>query len=560
MEQSTPATRLDELRKALLPQQNEAIDAALAALEQGDRAQVLMACGSGKTRIGSSLVVATGARSVIAFFPSLALIKQTLGTWLDASTGFDRRIDWLCVCSDSTVAAGVDELVLTESDLGFAVTTDSQSVRAFLEQDTEAVRVVFSTYHSSAVIAEAIPGGFSFDLGVFDEAHRTTGKDSIFSLPLNDEFVPVTKRVYFTATPKHLSYRKRKRDGEAETVYSMDDESLYGTVAYRLPVREAIQREIISDYRVIISIVDDESISRDRLSQSAIQHDGAVFDAEAVANAIAIRNAVRKYGCKKIITFHDLVRSAQAFAEDAIVQGELDLPIWHVNGSMPSEVRAKIMDGFAASPEGVVTNARCLTEGVDVPAVDMVAFLSPKRASVDIIQAIGRALRRHPAKHRGYVLVPLYVSELTRENLEQVLSESGYDRIWSVIEALREYDDIVTASISNATISIGSGQTLQDLGGFGIVEVAGPAMHLNWLRSVIDTQCIEAIGDTWDLNYGRFKTFVSTYGHADVPDSYVADGAQLGRWCGRQRLLRRRGDLPEERVSRLESLGFNWSP
>ncbi|POZ80221.1 DEAD/DEAH box helicase family protein [Burkholderia contaminans] len=284
MEQSTPATRLDELRKALLPQQNEAMDAALAALEQGDRAQVLMACGSGKTRIGSSLAVATGARTVIAFFPSLALIKQTLGTWLDASTGFDRRIDWLCVCSDSTVAAGVDELVLTESDLGFAVTTDSQSVRTFLEQDTEAVRVVFSTYHSSDVIAEAIPQGFSFDLGVFDEAHRTTGKDSVFSLPLKNEFIPITKRVYFTATPKHLSYRKRNRDGEARTVYSMDDEALYGPVAYRLPMREAIQREIIADYRVIISIIDDETINRDQLSRGALRQGGALANAESVGN------------------------------------------------------------------------------------------------------------------------------------------------------------------------------------------------------------------------------------------------------------------------------------
>ncbi|POZ80220.1 helicase associated domain-containing protein [Burkholderia contaminans] len=286
----------------------------------------------------------------------------------------------------------------------------------------------------------------------------------------------------------------------------------------------------------------------------------SVGHCQSVANAIAIRQAAQKYGCKKVITFHDYVASAQEFANNTVAQTEVGMPIWHVNGAMPSGERFEIMSAFSASPIGVVTNARCLTEGVDLPAVDMVAFLSPKKAPVDIIQAIGRALRLHPGKQTGYMLLPLYVNQLNQDNLERALHESGYDRIWSVIEALREHDDVVKTAITDATVSSGKGVVTPGASGFGFIEMSGPAIHLDWLRAVIDIQCIEAIGSALDSLIGMLEAFAVEYGHVDVPQSYVVDGENLGRRCNALRESYRKGLLSEESVQRLEAIGFRWFP
>ncbi len=541
----------------LFDHQKEAVAATLSELAVADRCKVLMACATGKTRIGVEIAVARNARTVVVYVPSLALLRQMLPDWIDAP--FDGGMSYLCVCSDKTVAQG-DEVIVTAEELiadlhlgNRSVTTQAADVRDFLTlPGFTGVRVLFSTYQSSDVVRDGCPEGFAFDLGIFDEAHRTAGKDSAFSAPLLDSHTPIAKRVFMTATPKHFDYRKRNKEGEARAVFSMDDEAIYGRAAFRLPIRSAIERGLIAGYQILVSVVNDQMIA-ENLNQKHVRYEGN--DAELMAHALAIRNAMDTYGIKKVVTFHDSVAEAKLFAENPAIQQELGTSMFHVNGFIPTRERSRVMDQFAVAPAGLVTNARCLTEGVDVPAIDMVAFLHPRKSHVDIIQAIGRALRlpTDGTKDTGYILLPLYVNQLENGGLEAALEQYGYDTIWQVIQALREQDEVIEAALRDGMIK-GSGEKRK----LDFIHVIGRAVDLPWLREVISTRCIEALGDTWEKNYGILERFHREGKDVNVLRDTIIDGVKIGNWVARQRQAHKRGELPPERASRLEAIGLSW--
>jgi superfamily II DNA or RNA helicase len=540
--------------------QQEAVAGTISNLATDDRCKVTMACATGKTRVGPSIAIARGARTVIIYLPSLALIRQTLPEWIAAP--FPAPLRYLCVCSDSSVADQSDEVVVTEDDIErefgrSVVTTRSEVVQEFLADDADAVTVVFSTYQSSDVVRDGMPDGFTFDMGFFDEAHRTAGRDGMFSAPLHDAHTPMAKRVFMTATPKHLSYRGRKAGDEAAVVYSMDDEKLYGRTAYNLPIREAIKRGIIADYKVLVSVIDDQRIKRDAL-KGQIGSDGKPVDAEAMAHAIAIRDAMDQFGVSKVVTFHNSVAEAEEFATHPAIAAELKTSTFHVNGNQAASVRSEILGQFAEATDGVVTNARCLTEGVDVPAIDMVAFLHPKKSHIDIIQAIGRALRQNgdSGKTHGYVLLPLYVPEIGNGGLDRALKEFGYDTIWQVIEALRVQDEVVNAAIQEATRARRTG----DAPKLDFIEITGPAVHLALLRNSISTRCIEALMAPWDEMYGVLVRYKEETGRANPPQDAVFEERNLGAWLNTQRQFRRDGKLSTERIATLDGIGVAWNP
>lgn len=538
-------------RPTLFEHQAEAIAGTMAELAISDRCKVLMACATGKTRIGPEIAMARGARTVVVYLPSLALVRQTLPDWISAP--FDGGMSYLCVCSDKTVARA-DEAAVTVDDLiaefhlpTKCVTTQGADVRDFLTlPGFDGVRVVFSTYQSSDVVRDGCPEGFVFDLGLFDEAHRTAGKESAFSAPLLDSHTPIAKRVFMTATPKHFDYRRRNKDGEAKVAFSMDDEAVYGRAAYRLSIRHAIERGLIAGYQVLVSVVDDWMIEADRCTRGG--------DSESLAHALAIRHAMNEYGIKKVVTFHDSVADARQFAENPFVQTELGATMFHVNGSIPTGERGNIMSQFAAATTAVVSNARCLTEGVDVPEIDMVAFLHPRKSHVDIIQAIGRALRlpRNSNKTTGYILLPLYVRDIENGELERALNEYGYDTIWQVIQALREQDEVVEMALRKAKMG-GRGREPLDF-----IHVMGQAIRLDFLREAISTRCVEVLGESWDEWFGVLERIYRETGSANVRSNLVIEGMLIGVWVGKQRTAYRNHTLSIERIARLESLGMMW--
>ena len=543
-------------RPPLFEHQKEACASVLAELKIADRCKLRMACATGKTRVGVEIAMAQQARTAVIFLPSLALVRQTLPYWISAP--FEGGISYLCVCSDKTVTKGDEPIVTVDefiSEFGLTrkgVTTRGGDVRDFLTlTGFDGVRVVFSTYQSSDVVRDGCPEGFRFDLGIFDEAHRTAGKQSAFSAPLFDSHTPIAKRVFMTATPKHFDYRHRGRNGEVKPVFSMDNETVYGRITYKLSIRQAIDRNLIAGYQVLVSVIDDKNISKDwKIAESWVENN------ESVAYALAIRAAMDKFELQKVVTFHDSVADAKRFAESPIVQAELGVQMFHVNGSIPTNVRSEIMAKFAAAPTGVVTNARCLTEGVDVPEIDMVVFLHPRKSHVDIIQAIGRALRlpRGSAKTTGYILLPLYMSEIENGGFERALKKYGYDTIWQVIQALREQDEVVENELREAVI----GMTLGEPRNLDVIHVMGPAIYLDMLRRGISTHCIEALGESWWGMFAILERFYREGRSGSVTQRAVVDGVQIGSWVSAQREDHRAGRLSAERTSALESIGFKW--
>jgi predicted helicase len=327
-------------KKSPQPHQAEALDALLPALQIHDRVSAIMACGTGKTLValwvaeyfvnaGGASVPASRAGNIqeparqeprptnagckiLVLLPSLALLRQTLHEWLRETRL--PSLAYLCVCSDPTVKEGIDALTTPQSDLDFQVSTDAASVRRFLGAPFAGVKMIFSTYQSASVVGAAMPPGEAFDFAVFDEAHKTAGREGRnFALALDDQNLPIRKRLFLTATPRHYNPHDRDREGEARLLFSMDNPAVYGPQAYRLTFAEAARRGIICGYKVIISVITSEMVTNDLLSHGEVLVNGDAVRARQVANQIALRDAVEKYGVKKVFTFHRDVKSAQSF-------------------------------------------------------------------------------------------------------------------------------------------------------------------------------------------------------------------------------------------------------
>ena len=542
-----------------LPHQTKALQKIELAFKDADRATVVMACGTGKTLVQLWAAEMLNVKSVLVLVPSLALIRQTLHEWLRQTMW--ENFSYMCVCSDPSVAKGSDEVAVKQSELDFPVTTNSLDVLRYLNTVAQGPRMVFSTYQSARAVAEGMPCDFVFDLGLFDEAHKTAGRGGTkFAFALDDDNLRIGKRLFMTATPRHYDVSKKDKEGDSKVVYSMDVPELYGETAYSLSFRQAINNNLICDYKVLISVVTSEQIDDWQLSHGEVIVQGGVVKARQVANQIALRNAVEKYGVKRIFTFHSTVKSARLFTSSGGEGINSELPDFvavHVNGAMSAAKRVHIMREFEHAKQAVISNARCLTEGVDVPAVDMVAFLSPKKSRVDIVQATGRAMRKSPAKKIGYVLVPLYLELQKGESIEAAVERSDFIEIWNVLQAMKEQDDMLTDIIERA-------RKINDLTGeydderfSECVEVLGPALSLEVIRKFVTTRCLDNLRSYWDKRLGELIAYRNLHGDMIVQHKYPTYA--LATWLLRQRMLRKKGLLSKEKVKRLDELGFPWS-
>jgi predicted helicase len=491
------------------PQQEEALAAIVPTLQKESRATAIMACGTGKTLVTLWTMEQLGARRVLVLLPSLALLRQTLHEWLKETSL--ESLAYLCVCSDPTVKADADEIATPQSDLDFEVSTNPETVRRFLDAPFQGTKIVFSTYQSAAVIGSAMNPDESFDLGVFDEAHKTAGREGRnYGYALDDSNIPVGKRLFVTATPRHYNPSQRNKEGEATVAFSMDDPKVYGEQCYTLSFSKAANLGIICGYKVIISVITSDQVNNEILSRGIVEVKGDEIRARQVANQIALRDAVNQYGVGKVFTFHSTVKSAASFVSQGNEGVRTHLPefdAFHVSGAMPTAHREKLMQEFRRIDRGVMSNARCLTEGVDVPAVDMVAFLSPKKSKVDIVQAIGRARRKSPGKQIGYVLVPLYLEQREGETLEEAVARTNFEEVWDILQSLKEQDEVLSILIREMSESIGLGKGFTDNRLSERIEFRGPVLTLEGLRDSITARSLERLESYWDLNFGRLKTF-----------------------------------------------------
>jgi predicted helicase len=389
----------------------------------------------------------------------------------------------------------------------------------------------------------------------------------LFSHSLKDENIRIRKRLFFTATPRHYDIRHRDKEGDFRII-SMDDEAVYGSRAYTLTFGSAARQGIICNYKVVISVVDGQEINEFVLKHGITLVEGDLIGARWVANQIAIERAVEKTGAKRAITFHSRISTAREFSNDTsrgIRQFLPEFSVFHVNGEQKSSERKQLIRSFREAGKALITNARCLTEGIDVPAVDMVAFIDPRHSRVDIAQATGRAMRKPSGldKKVGYVVIPLFLERKSGETLEEALERSEFDDVVNVLNAMQEQDEDLVQIISEFQQAKGRGEIFKPQKLTDKIEILAPSIELSSLRSNILVEVADRIGVIWDEWYGRLRAFKEREGHCNVPSSHEENGYRLGRWVGTQRQLRRglskiRRPLSDDRRRRLDELGFVW--
>lgn len=553
---------LPRRQRAMLPHQERAVAAILNQLRSETRALAVMPCGTGKTLVGLRAVEELKPRNVIVFVPSLALLAQLLGDWVkDRKWG--KRFRYLCVCSEPAISAEVDRWEMDPKDVPFPVKTDPSLVRSFLEHegDEDVVSVVFSTYHSAGKVAEGLPHGFSFDIGLFDEAHKTT--EERFGLSLKDANLPISRRLFLTATPRHIDARRRNRDGDFDVV-SMDNTAIYGQRAFRQSFAEAVEAEIICDYRVVVAIVDRSEISEhaERHGITLVQNDAKQFT--WVATQIAVVKAIEETGAKKVITFHTMRKQAEHFASatsHGIKQFLPDFELGYVEGNQPVADRRDQLSCLYGSGKGLVSNAKCLTEGVDLPALDAVVFVNPRRSKVDIVQAVGRAMRKppHSEKQFGYVVLPVLLERSQTEDLEEACRGTEWEDLVAVVAALRDHDSRLEEIIREAQEATGRGEVFNPRLFRDQITILGrPQIPLSIIQRHVSAVILERLGQTWDYRYGQLQAHKAERGHCDIPWDYHDKG--LYDWITRQRIARKKDRLSDDQIARLDRIGFQWDP
>jgi len=493
-----------------LPHQQTAILQTHDYLKTNDRGKLIMACGTGKTF--TSLRIAEKETSkddglVLFLVPSIALLGQTLREWKAQCT---KPIHAICICSDATVSKSSknnsdDTNQISITDLCLPASTDIKNItrqvmNARLSQKTEGGNVVvFSTYQSIDVISEVQKtfnknhkDSFLFDIVICDEAHRTTGvtladkSEAAFVKVHDDKFIKAKKRVYMTATPRIYSdaAQKKAREASAE-ICSMDDVAMYGEEMYRIGFGKAVDDQLLSDYKVIVLTMEENQLTK-KIKKSIKEKNDKNME-------INTENTLKIIGCINALSKHSLtdkelfegsdpapMRSAVAFCQNIAISKDTTaafnvcrdayfetlteekrremvlVEADHVDGTMGAQTREQRLHWLKSADASkreckILHNVRCLSEGVDVPSLDAVMFLSARNSQIDVVQSVGRVMRKAPGKKYGYIIIPIVV--LPSAEPDKTLASDRYKVVWTVLNALRAHDDRFNATINKIELN-----------------------------------------------------------------------------------------------------------
>ncbi|WP_244789405.1 DEAD/DEAH box helicase [Cupriavidus pauculus] len=554
------------------PHQQEAIQDAISGFKSYDRGQLVMACGTGKTLTALWIAEALNTKLTVVFLPSISLLEQFASSW--RSNAVDSR-DILCVCSDESIVCDDEPDEGSVEGLirgGFSVTTDSESVAQFLCQTGP--RVVFSTYHSAWVIAQAQASTAtpSFDLMVCDEAHRCAGPtDSPFAIVLDDRCIRSAKRLFQTATPRVRPVKKGA--STASGTADMSNEIVFGPRFHTLSFRRAIELGLLCDYQVAVVISDSDEL-RSVLNEGGKPNRASDTDKILAATIIGVVKALDEFRLRKVISFHHSLNKAARFQQElgavadtmrGLKKTKAKVRASFVSGKMKADVRRALLSQLAETIDDehrVVTNARCLTEGIDVPSVDGIVFVDPRTSEIDIAQALGRALRMSPGKAVGTVVLPILVGK--GESPEDVARGTQFRTIWGVLAALRAHDEEFASALNLAKSISMSGTSVTDFDPLGKIRFVGGS-HARDIADYLRPIIVEELSEPWESAFELARQRFEQLGNLDAatdecwPPGCVA-GFRLGRWLAMQRDSQRRGLLSKERARRLESIGMDWSP
>lgn len=504
--------------------QREVIAAALEHYKTNDRGQLIMAPGTGKTftslKITEAMAKAAAKEQYVVLYlvASIQLLTQTLRGW---NNDTEMTMSSMAVTSDRNASRGSikqDEsnITIKASDIGYPATTSAKTIVENYEELAKVPKkellVVFSTYQSIEVLGQAQKNGFpEFDLIIADEAHRTTGakalgdQDSVFTKVHSNLNVKAKKRLYQTATPKLYGMdAKKKAKDNSIVISSMDDESLYGEVFYRLGFGDAISHGILTDYKLMVLAVDETVVQKDMQKSLSDPENGLNID--DVGRIIGVWNGMIKRESfadkvsgepmKRAIAFSRTIKDSKRISGqfESVVNDYLDseegysVNVRHVDGGMNALEKNEALDWLASDdiPENsarILSNVRFLTEGIDVPNLDAIIFLSPRKSQVDIVQAVGRIIRKFEGKEYGYIILPIVVP--AGETPETILDNNkSYDVVWQVLNALRSVDERFEATINKLELNRKKPKNIQVIGVGGAPD--DPEFNTNGDGTVIE--------------------------------------------------------------------------
>ncbi|MGA1308050.1 MAG: DEAD/DEAH box helicase family protein, partial [Candidatus Kapaibacteriota bacterium] len=490
-------------KKSLREHQKQALESTHKYFKDHDRGKLIMACGTGKTY--TALKIAeheTNQKGTILFLvPSIALLGQTLREWkADAA----EHIHAICICSDPEVSKKKtkqtdDAEYFHVEDLAYPASTKVEDIHRQFEMirklGGDGMTVVFSTYQSIEVVSKAqkelLEAGFpEFDMIICDEAHRTTGvklsdsiDDSAFVKVHDNNFIKAKKRLYMTATPRLFSDDTKSKAAQANvTRCSMDDATVYGEEIYRIGFGEAVEKGLLTDYKVLILTINEANIppalrsliaSKDTeidtdmatkligcinaLSKQVLGDDGDISqtDPDQMRRAVAFCSSIKE---SKLISrvFNEVSDKYISSLPEEIRGDMVTMHCEHIDGSMTTPEKDRLLGWLKSEPKAnechVLTNVRVLSEGVDVPSLDSIIFLSSRSSHIDLVQSVGRVMRKAPNKKYGYIIIPVLVPS----DVEPEVALDNNDRfkvIWNVLNALRAHDDRFNAMIDKIDLN-----------------------------------------------------------------------------------------------------------
>jgi superfamily II DNA or RNA helicase len=405
--------------------------------EGNDRGKLIFPCGAGKSLTGYWLTEVLDSKSTLIAVPSLSLVKQTLEVYLREIVANGLKVKWLCICSDEGIGTGDDVATMT-NNIGVPCKTDPEYIKNWLKTNKNEHKIVFTTYQSGHLIADISKKlKMSFDVGIFDEAHKTVGnKLKVFSRLLFEKNISIKKRIFMTATERFYK-------GDKDDIISMDDDDVYGETFSYMSFKEAIESDLLTDYKIITIDIKKSEISDFIKENNLVQLNGKwkkETEARSLASMLALRKAMKRFDIKNVVSFHSSIEKAkrnkelQQYITDTYNYKPIDT--YTVSGKIPTTKRNVIVQEFAKSDRALITNARCLTEGIDVPNIDCIVFADPRKSKVDIVQALGRALRKKDGKEWGYVILPVVYDGDTNE-----IDNDNFNEIVNIVRGLAANDE-----------------------------------------------------------------------------------------------------------------------
>jgi len=493
--------------RPLFDHQVPAVADAVNGLAHTTRGQVIMACGTGKTVVAQRIAEAlagTDADTVLVLFPNLGLLAQNARAW---ATYREVEFTALALCSEQQVGRGKardsDEIQLDTTEFGIPNTTDPGVLADWL-RNTPGRRVVFATYQSSdklAAMHTAHPELGGWSMIVCDEAHRTAGPTAgLFSTVLDDTQVPALRRLFLTATPR---LHRLTRGKAAEDLVSMDDVTLFGPRLHELSFAAAAEAGVLARYRLVVIGVDDAAINTLIRSNTRLTglHD---LDAKKAATLVAVNRAAKQHGLHRILAYHNAIEHSRDFtAHLALVEAALPgthkpagpLGVRHVDGSMAPAERESALTALTDTDDTngawtVVSNVKCLTEGIDVPTLDGIVVCEPRSSAVDVVQMVGRAIRPNTARDEpSVILLPVYLAP--GEDPAQVVARSDFSEVVQTMTAMRDMDQTLDTYFTTAA-------------------------------------------EPWEVTYQKVAAHTATTNQVPSPEDDEPETARLGQWCVRQ--------------------------